>query len=192
MQQPIQSHSHRRFINLWKIVSFLSLVFILSQAVVSLADDNKPEQRKRHGGLRNLTSDEINEFLAERRNAVIATINKGGSPQLTPVIFYWDGTAFYISVTKETIKYKNLKRDPRISLVVDNVLGHKTVIAKGKATIQEDNVWDMTTKIIEKYYRKEEAAPYLEQLKKQNRVLIVVKPSKVRAWQSIPRDASKS
>ncbi len=194
MQQLGQRYSRRGGINFGKVVSFLSLllVLVLSQAVVAFADDNKPAQRKRHGGLRNLTSEEINEFLGERRNAVIATINKGGSPQATPVVYYWDGSTFYISVTKETIKYKNLKRNPRVSLVVDNVLGHKTVIAKGKATIQEDSVWDMTTKIMEKYYGKEEAAPYLEQLKKQNRVLIVLKPSKVQAWQSIPKDPTKS
>ena len=191
MQQSRQRCSLGMRTTFWQIVFVCSLFLVVSQAVVSFADD-KPAQRKRHGGLRNLTTEETNDFLNERRNAVIATINKGGAPQITPVVYYWDGATFYISVTKETIKYKNLKRDPRISLVVDNVLGHKTVIAKGKATIQEENVWDMTAKIMEKYYGKEEAAPYLEQLKKQNRVLIILKPSKVQAWQSIPRDATKS
>src|SRR5262245_25692479 len=91
------------------------------------------------------------------------------------------------SITKETIKYKNLKRDPRISVVVDDVLDHHSVIAKGKATIQEQNIWDMTRKIVYKYYGQEEGDPYLEQLKKQNRVLIVFKPKKLQSWGPVPR-----
>lgn len=169
----------------------LCVAFLLSTASYASAVEPKPAQRKRHGGIKPFTTEQINDFLSERRNATIATINKNGTPQLTPVVFYWDGSTFYISVTKETIKYKNLTRDPRISLVVDDVLGHHCVIATGKATIQEQDIWPMTEKIMYKYYGPEEGAPYIEQLKKQNRVLIVLKPTKVQAWGSVPRDPTK-
>ena len=166
---------------------------MLLSGVVSFVDavEPKPEQRKRLAGLKPFTTEQINDFLSERRNATIATINKNGTPQLTPVIFYWDGSTFYISVTKETMKYKNLKRDPRLSLIVDDVLDHHCVIAKGKATIQEQDIWDMTSKITYKYYGKEESEPYLEQLKKQNRVLIIFKPTKIQAWGPVPREMAK-
>lgn len=36
----------------------------------------------------------------------------------------------------------------------------------------------MTSKIIHQYYGKEEGDPYLRQLKKQSRVLLVLKPKK--------------
>lgn len=149
----------------------------------SVADEvTKPAQRKRLGGIQPFTKEQQEAFLAERRNATIASINKDGTPQVTPVVYYWDGSTFYISVTKETVKYKNIKRDLRISIIVDDVLDHHCVIAKGKATIQEDNIWDMTSKIMHKYYGKEEGDIYIEQLKKQNRVLIVLKPKKLQAW----------
>lgn len=163
---------------------------LLFSATAFAADDAKPAQRKRLAGLKPFTKEQINDFLSERRNATIATLNSKGDPQLTPVIFYWDGTTFYISVTKETVKYKNLKRDSRMSLIVDDVLDHHSVIAKGKAKIQEDNIWDITSKITYKYYGKEEGEPYLEQLKKQNRVLIVFKPTKIQAWGPVPREAT--
>lgn len=165
----------------------LALSLVLLASSVATGDTAKPAERKRLGGIKPFTQAQIEDFLSERRNAAIATINKDGTPQLTPVIYYWDGTTFYISVTKETVKYKNLKRDPRVSIIVDDVLNHHCVIAKGKATIQEDNIWDTTSKIIYKYYGKEEGAPYLEQLKKQKRVLIVVKPTKMQAWGPLPR-----
>jgi len=164
---------------------FLS-VFLLSASAIA-ADDAKPAQRKRLAGLKPFTKEQLDDFLSERRNAVIATFNPKGDPQLTPVIFYWDGTTFYFTVTRETMKYRNIKRDPRVSVVVDDVLDHHSVIAKGKAAIQEQNIWDMTRKIVYKYYGQEEGDPYLEQLKKQNRVLIVFKPKKLQSWGPVPR-----
>ncbi len=166
-------------------------IVLLGTASLASAVEPKPAQRKRLGGIKPFTTEQTNDFLSERRNATIATINKNATPQLTPVIFYWDGSTFYISVTKETVKYKNLQRDPRLSLIVDDVLDHHCVIVKGKATIQEQDIWDMTSKIMEKYYGKEESGPYLEQLKKQNRVLIVLKPTKMQAWGPVPREAGK-
>jgi PPOX class probable F420-dependent enzyme len=169
----------------------LCVAFLFSVAPYASAVEPKPAQRKRLGGIKPFTTEQINDFLSERRNATIATINKNGMPQLTPVIFYWDGSTFYVSVTKETIKYKNLKRDSRMSLVVDDVLDHHCVIATGKATLQEQAIWDMTAKIMYKYYGLEEGASYLEQLKKQKRVLIVLKPTKIQAWGPVPRETAK-
>jgi PPOX class probable F420-dependent enzyme len=180
---------NRAIINRGIGLSFFFFVLLFS-VIIAAADDAKPAQRKRLAGIKPFTKEQINDFLAERRNATIATINPNGDPQLTPVIFYWDGTSFFISVTKETFKYKNLTRNPRMSLIVDDVLDHHCVIAKGKAKIQEDNIWDMTSKIMYKYYGKEEGDPYLEQLKKQNRVLIVLKPKKIQGWGPVPREVA--
>jgi len=181
----------QRPVSVFALHLFLCMTFLLSIASYASAVEPKPAQRKRLGGIKPFTTEQINDFLSERRNATIATINKNGTPQLTPVIFYWDGSTFYASVTKETIKYKNLKRDARMSLIVDDVLDHHCVIATGKATIQEQDIWDMTEKIMYKYYGPEEGAPYLEQLKKQNRVLIVLKPTKMQAWGPVPRETGK-
>jgi PPOX class probable F420-dependent enzyme len=165
----------------------LTLGLLLLANSAAADDSTKPAERKRLGGIKPFTKAQIEDFLSERRNAAIATINKDGTPQLTPVIYYWDGTTFYVSVTTDTVKYKNIKRDPRVSIIVDDVLNHHCVIAKGKATIQEDNIWDTTSKLIYKYYGKAEGNPYLEQIKKQKRVLIVLKPTKMQAWGPIPR-----
>ena len=79
-------------------LSFFFFVLLFS-VIVTAAEDTKPAQRKRLAGIKPFTKEQINDFLAERRNATIATINSKGTPQLTPVIFYWDGTSFYVSVT---------------------------------------------------------------------------------------------
>lgn len=181
---------NKTVVTLGRGLSLLLFVLFFSTTAVA-AEEAKPAQRKRLAGIKLFTTEQRNEFLSERRNATIATLNSKGDPQLTPVIFYWDGTTFYISVTKETVKYRNLKRDPRMSLIIDDVLDHHCVVAKGKAHIQEQDVWDMTRKIVHKYYGQEEGDPYLEQMKKQNRVLIVLKPKKLQAWGPLPREAAK-
>ena len=119
------------------------------------------------------------QFLAERRNATMATTRANGSAQLTPVWYYWDGEQFLISVTKERAKYKNLVRDPRMSLCIDDVTGYTYYVAEGTAKIRETDIWDDTRKILVKYRGEEGGAAYLEQLKKQNRVLIVLHPTRV-------------
>ena len=118
-------------------------------------------------------------FLSEKRNATLATIRADGSSQLTPVWFHWDGEQFAISMTTERAKYKNLARDPRISLCIDDVTGTAYVTAEGKAEIRDSDIWDDTRKILVKYRGEEGGAAYLERLKKQPRVLVVFTPTRL-------------
>jgi PPOX class probable F420-dependent enzyme len=119
------------------------------------------------------------QFLGEKRNATMATIRADGSSQLTPVWFNWDGEQFTISMTSDRVKYKNLARDPRLSLCIDDVTGYAYVTAEGKAEIRDSDIWDDTRKILVKYRGQEGGAAYLEQLKKQPRVLVVLKPTRI-------------
>lgn len=123
-----------------RLALFFFVLAPLSVTIVPAADDSKPAQYKRLSGIKPFTFAQMSDFLSERQNAIIATINKDGTPQLTPVISSWDGTTFSISVAKEIINYKNLQPDPRVHLIVDDVLDHRTVIAKGKVQIQEQNI----------------------------------------------------
>ena len=131
-----------------------------------------------------LTQDKIDTFLAGKRNAILATLKKDGSPQLTPVWYRWDGEKFWMSITKERAKYKNILRDPRVSLCVDDAETSTTVIASGKARLTEESLWVDTQKIVERYRGPEQAAAYVKsmQKKKEPRVLLVLKPEKVISW----------
>ena len=124
------------------------------------------------------TKTTLEQFLAEKRNATMATIRANGTSQLTPVWFYWNGEQFYISITTERAKYHNLVRDPRMSLCIDDVTGFTYVTAEGKAEIREQDIWEDTSKILVKYRGNAGGEAYLEQLKKQPRVLVVLKPTR--------------
>ncbi len=131
-----------------------------------------------------LTKEAMNTFLNGKRNAILATLKKDGSPQLTPVWYRWDGEQFWVSITKDRAKYKNLRRDARLSLCIDDAETFTTVIASGKARLTEENLWADTQKIAERYRGPEEGPTYVKRMQenKEPRVLVVLKPEKIISW----------
>ena len=80
----------------------------------------------------------LEAFLAEPRNIMVATIRKDGRPQMTPNWFLWQDGHFYISTTKTRVKYRTLKRDPRVQLCLDEPKGFRTLVVDGKTEILEN------------------------------------------------------
>jgi len=58
-------------------------------------------------------------FLAERRVAVLATVDRDGSAYLTAVWFLWADGAFLVPTGRTSRKAKNAARRPRASIIVD-------------------------------------------------------------------------
>jgi PPOX class probable F420-dependent enzyme len=50
----------------------------------------------------------------------LATLMKGGSPQLTPVWFNTDGTHILINSAKGRVKDRNMRRDQRVAFVISD------------------------------------------------------------------------
>jgi len=58
------------------------------------------------------------EFLREPRDAFVTTINKDGSPHMTVIWYDLRGDDVLINTTDDRVKYRNLERDPRVSVVI--------------------------------------------------------------------------
>ena len=164
--------------------SRFTMVLVLAGVVLSgmwlgsaLAKSKAPQRPS-------LTQDKITTFLNGKHNAILATIKKDGSPQLTPVWYRWDGERFWVSITTERAKYKNIQREARISLCIDDAATSTTVIATGKARLTKDNLWADTQKIVERYRGAEQGVAYVKSMqeKKEPRVLLVLKPEHVISW----------
>ena len=84
------------------------------------------------------STEKIEAFLAEPRNAVVAGIRRDGSPHLSPNWFYRDGQRFYISTTRHRAKYAIFRRDSRAQLLVDDGTGFRAALVRGTAEIRED------------------------------------------------------
>ncbi len=126
---------------------------------------------------------ELDSFLAGKRNAVVATIRKDGQPQLTPVSFHWDGALLRFSTTKGRAKFRNLQRDPRITVCIDEAQPsprYLTIYGRVEMTDQPEEVLE-GIRAIRRKYRGDMAADALtaEELQAEGRVLITVRPERM-------------
>ena len=123
---------------------------------------------------------ELQGLLKQRNNAIIAVNRRSGGPQVTPVWYLWDGDAFYVSITTDRAKYANIKRDPSISLIVDD--GSNYVAAYGEAEfidLNHPSVPALAEQIVTKYVAEEQREQFLKVVKEQNRVIIKLRPEKI-------------
>jgi PPOX class probable F420-dependent enzyme len=66
-----------------------------------------------------MTPDDARAFLKHNHNAVLATFRRDGRPQLSVVGATVDAQGRVIISTRQTaIKTKNLRRDPRVSVII--------------------------------------------------------------------------
>jgi PPOX class probable F420-dependent enzyme len=76
-------------------------------------------------------------LLSERKLGSLATIKRDGRPQLSNVSYHFDADQMLIriSLTADRAKVKNLRRDPRASMVVSSPDGWSYVVAEGDMTL---------------------------------------------------------
>lgn len=119
-------------------------------------------------------------FLREQAHAIVATLQPDGTAQLTPNWYWWDGERFWISTLDWTIKVRNLKRDPRITLCIDAGGRRENYVqVVGTAEVIEGDVRETTLDLIRKYEPTEVASQRHWEEIKEGRVLIAVTPSRM-------------
>jgi PPOX class probable F420-dependent enzyme len=87
-----------------------------------------------------MTPDEVRAFLSHgTRTAKIATSGPGGQPHVMPVWFVLDGEELVFTTWGDSVKGRNLRRDPRAAVVVDEeVVPYAFVHIRGQVTLSED------------------------------------------------------
>lgn len=120
------------------------------------------------------------EFLRTQHHAIVATIQPDGMPQLTPNWYWWDGQRLWISTLDWTVKVRNLRRDPRVTLCIDSGERRENYVQVfGTAEVIEGDVRATTLDLIRKYEPVEEDAQRHWESIKADRVLIAVRPSRM-------------
>jgi PPOX class probable F420-dependent enzyme len=87
-----------------------------------------------------MTPDEITAFLTEgTRTAKLATTMADGGPHVMPVWFIVEDGEIVFNTGADTVKGRNLTRDPRVSLIVDEEQPpFGFVHMRGRVTLSED------------------------------------------------------
>ncbi|MCW2495322.1 MAG: pyridoxamine 5-phosphate oxidase-related FMN-binding [Jatrophihabitans sp.] len=62
---------------------------------------------------------EIDEFLAQQRTCRVASVSPAGRPHVSPLWFVWDGHALWLNSVVRSQRWRDLERNPWVSIVVD-------------------------------------------------------------------------
>ncbi|MEU8873202.1 PPOX class F420-dependent oxidoreductase [Streptomyces javensis] len=112
----------------------------------------------------NMTKDQWQKFVTEgTRTAKLATVRADGSPHLAPVWFLLDGDDLVFNTGQETVKGRNLARDGRLTICVDDDRPpFAFVTLRGRAELSDDlgQVRDWATRIAARYMGEDRAEEY--------------------------------
>lgn len=132
---------------------------------------------------RGMTPEELHEFLTETKIFVkIGTIGPDGWPGVNPAWYEYDGESFWI-VTKELTSFcQNMRRDPRVTLCIDNPQPpYKRVMVRGRAEFVDADWIALARRMVLRYLGPE-GMDYFEATLELPRVLIRVRPERVSSW----------
>jgi Pyridoxamine 5'-phosphate oxidase len=62
---------------------------------------------------------ELDAFLGEERTCRVASVGADGRPHNVPLWFVWDGAALWLNSIVKSQRWTDIKRDPRVSVIVD-------------------------------------------------------------------------
>ncbi len=116
----------------------------------------------------------VRAFLAEPRFAVLATISPEGQPQQTVMWYELIDDYVLLNTARSRVKDRNLRRDPRLSLCVED--GYRFVTIEGRAEIVDDQEIAQAdiARLAIRYYGAEKAARSITQFRSQQRVTLHV------------------
>ncbi|MEU2064866.1 PPOX class F420-dependent oxidoreductase [Streptomyces sp. NPDC013455] len=111
-----------------------------------------------------MTDEEWRAFVSDgTRTGKLSTVRADGSPHVAPIWFVLDGDELVFNTGKESVKGRNLARDGRIALCVDDDRPpFHFVVLNGRARLSEDlaelRLW--ATRIAARYMGEERAEEY--------------------------------
>jgi len=132
-----------------------------------------------------LDDSRVQGFLATKEVAVLATVQADGAPLAMPMWFLHAPTSLTMISVADTQKVRNLRRDPRVSVVAEAVAGGgevRGVTVQGRAEFLSDG--PERRALIERFHEKYRGLQRLWNgtAMPANRVMFKIAPSRVRSW----------
>ncbi|MEU9086422.1 PPOX class F420-dependent oxidoreductase [Streptomyces sp. NPDC048357] len=114
-----------------------------------------------------MTQEEWRAFVSHStRTGKLSTVREDGSPHIAPIWFVLDGDSFVFNTGKDTVKGRNLARDGRVALCVDDDQPpFSYVVLQGRAEISgydddADELLTWATRIGARYMGEERAESF--------------------------------
>jgi len=122
-------------------------------------------------------------FLEARRFAVLATINRDSTPQQSIVWYELQGDEIMMNTRRGRVKDRNLRRDPRCSICIDD--GYRYLTIRGSVRLIDDQAVAQPDikRLSERYHGAEKAEEQMrDQFSKEERVAIRLTPERVEEY----------
>lgn len=131
-----------------------------------------------------ILSEPIAKFFKGKNFGFLSTVNKNGSPQVTPTwidMMENEGdheAMILINTAKDRVKQKNVSRDPRVSLsIVDETNPYSMVTIRGRVVEQStEGADEHIDKLARRYLDAERYPSHSPNVK---RIILKIKPEKI-------------
>ena len=140
--------------------------------------------------MQKMSKTEAYEFLATgTRTGKLATVRADGRPHVAPIWFVLDGDDLIFNTWHESVKGKNLVRDGRIALTVDEEIApYAFVLVEGTVEITEDDPAESlkwATRIGARYMGTDQAEAFGQRNSVPGELLVRVKVDKIIAQKEL-------
>ncbi len=139
--------------------------------------------------MKEMTKAEYREFLLRgTKTGKLATVRRDGRPHVVPIWYDLDGDTLVFTTGGESVKYKSMKRDPRVSLTVDDQTPpYSYVMIEGTVSFSEDpgELLRWATRIGGRYMGADKAEAYGKRNSSPGEVIVRIIPSKVSAYKDV-------
>ncbi len=132
-----------------------------------------------------MTDAQVDALLSEAHVSVLGTVDASGSPAQSPVWHLWRNGAAYVLTSRSSRKWKNLLRNPRVSLCVDTKAApYRAVILEGVATEDPQDYGNLLREVAVRYLGESRGNAYADNSTATNDDSVVVRidPSRVISW----------
>ena len=104
---------------------------------------------------------------------------KDGRPQVTPIWYMYEGDKLWVNTTPDRVKFRNVKRDPRVCLLVDEGYTWVSIWGKARIATERDAKKDIESLAIRYHGEEKGKKDARDRYWKQERVTLEIVPDKV-------------
>jgi PPOX class probable F420-dependent enzyme len=138
---------------------------------------------------KNMSPEEIKVFLQTgTRTGKLATVRKDGRSHVAPIWFVLDGDDLIFNTWHSSVKARNMRRDSRVSLCVDEeVAPYAFIIIEGTVTMSEDLAESLlwATRIGGRYMGEDQAEAFGKRNSVEGELLVRLTPTKIIAKKDV-------
>lgn len=129
--------------------------------------------------------EDLGDLLSQPRIAILATQLPDGSTLLSAVWHLSEQGGFTIVIDGSDAKMRNLRRDPRLSVVVaEDDPPYRGIEVRGEARFADMDASAVLRRLAGRYLKNRDVEAYLERMRgwSEEAVVLRVEPGVLRAW----------